>query len=41
MNCFCNLFDSDNLWWVIVLILLILFCNANNGCGVPSCGCNR
>lgn len=30
MNCLCNLFD-DNSLWIILLILLLVFCNCCNG----------
>ena len=40
-----NNFCGNNLWWII--ILLLLFCNCGNGCetnnncgGGCSCGCN-
>ena len=46
-NCFCNLFENESMWWIIILILLVLFCNGNGGCdpcGCPrnynTCGCN-
>lgn len=36
-SCLCNLFDGNNSCaWIIIIALLILFCNNNNGCG---CGC--
>ena len=28
MRCFCNLFDGDNMWWIVILLLLALFCCA-------------
>lgn len=28
MSCLCNLFDQDNLWWIIIVLLLVLFCSA-------------
>ncbi len=27
-NCLCNLFDGDNSMWIIILLLVILFCCA-------------
>ena len=36
MNCLCNLFE-DNIWWVLIAILILfLLCN-NSGSG---CGCS-
>ena len=42
-NGICSCFSGNNLWWIIILILL--FCNCggstfqgNNGCG---CGCDN
>lgn len=32
MNCLCNLFDEDNIYWIIVLaLLLLLWCNCGGG----------
>jgi len=28
MSCLYNLFDQDNLWWIIIVLLLVLFCSA-------------
>jgi len=43
-NSICNCFSGNNLWWIIILVLL--FCNcgnggmtANNGCYDNNCGC--
>ena len=30
-NCLCNLFNDDNLWILIIALIIILFC----------CGCNN
>ena len=30
MNCLCDIFDDDNIWF-IVIIALILFCYCNYG----------
>ena len=39
-NCFCNLFN-DNWVWLIILAIILFSCCGNsgygNGCG---CGCN-
>lgn len=42
-NNLCNYFSGNNLWWILILILL--FCNCggngccnNNGCD-NNCGC--
>ena len=41
-NSICNCFSGNNLWWILILILL--FCNCG-GCGNPgyrgdsNCGC--
>ncbi len=33
-NCLCNLFGGDNIWWIIiVLIILFSCCGSFNGCG--------
>ena len=37
MNCLCNLFDSDEFIWFLILAILIVCCN-NGGCGC-GCGC--
>lgn len=38
MNCLCNLFNNENLIWIIIIALLIVcFSNNGNGCG---CGCS-
>lgn len=45
MNCFCNLFDNEIVWLIIIALLLLNFtCNGttsttgySGGCG---CGCN-
>ncbi len=34
MNCLCNLFESDDFIWFLILAILIVC--TNNGC---SCGC--
>ena len=47
MNCFCNLFDNEVVWLIIIALLILNFtCNGcsttrynNNGCGC-GCGCN-
>lgn len=32
MGCLCNIFDEDNIWIIIlILIVLFAFCN-NDGC---------
>ena len=31
MNCLCDIFDDDNIWFIII-IALILFCYCNCGC---------
>ncbi len=40
-NGICGCFSGNNLWWIIILILL--FCNCgNNGCyndNSNNCGC--
>ncbi len=28
MNCLCNLFNGENNTWILILILLVLFCCA-------------
>ena len=30
-NCLCNLFSGDNVWWIIIAIIILFTC-----CG---CGC--
>ena len=40
MNCLCNIFDNNNLIWLLIIVfLLATFCcnGSTNGCG---CGCN-
>ncbi len=37
MNCLCNLFDDNNVIWIIILALLLIHC-CGNGCGT-GCGC--
>ncbi len=32
MNCLCDLFDDDKIWFIII-IALILFTYCNGGCG--------
>ncbi len=33
MNCLCDIFDDDNIWFIIIIaLILFLFCN-NCGCG--------
>ncbi len=40
-NSICNCFSGNNLWWILILILLFCNCGGNggcdNGCG-NSCG---
>ena len=39
-NNICNCFSGNNLWWIIILVLLFCNCGGNyggNGCG-NSCG---
>ncbi|MBR6807421.1 MAG: hypothetical protein IKM46_03465 [Clostridia bacterium] len=46
MNCLCNLFNSDDFIWFVILAILIVSCGncgcgnrgygSGNGCG---CGC--
>ncbi len=48
-NCgICNWFSGNNLWWIIILLLLCNcggncgsgnYGNWNNGCNDNSCGC--
>ena len=44
-NGICNCFSGNNLWWIIILILLFCNCGGNSlGCGNNqrcdnSCGC--
>ena len=42
-NCLCNLFGGDNIWWIIIVLVILFSCCGNscgtgysNGCG---CGC--
>jgi len=30
MNCLCNIFDEDNIIWLIIIALLIWCCSCNN-----------
>ena len=32
-------FGGNNLWWIIILILLFGCGCGNNGCGTNTCGC--
>lgn len=32
MSCFCNLFNDPTVW-LIIIALILLFMNCNNGCG--------
>ena len=42
-NGICNCFSGNNLWWILILILLFCNCGGNsfggNGCG-NGCGSN-
>ena len=42
-NSICNCFSGNNLWWILILILLFCNCGGNsfggNGCG-NGCGSN-
>lgn len=43
-NSICNCFSGNNLWWIIILVLLFCNCggggmNTNNGCYDNNCGC--
>ena len=45
-NGICGCFSGNNLWWIIILILLLCNCGGcgnyqgNNGCGCDNnCGC--
>ncbi len=29
MNCLCNLFNDDNIIWIIIIILLLWCCGCN------------
>ena len=35
MNCLCNLFDDNNVVWIVIIALIVLccFCNQNEGVG--------
>ena len=33
MNCLCNLFNSDDFIWFVILAILIVSCGNCNGCG--------
>ncbi len=39
MNCFCNLFDNEVIW-LIIITLLLLNNTCNCGYGRSGCGCN-
>ena len=42
-NCgICNCFSGNNLWWILILILLLCNCGGTNtygGCDNNNCGC--
>lgn len=38
MNCLCQLFDNDNIGWILVIALIIIWASYCNGSG---CGCGR
>ena len=49
MNCLCNIFDNNNIIWILIIVFLLLYCCGNsyggnyaggcgNGCG-NGCGC--
>ena len=37
-NSICNCFSGNNLWWIIILVLL--FCNCGGGMNTNGCGGN-
>ena len=37
-NGICNCFSGNNLWWIIILVLL--FCNCGGGMNTNGCGSN-
>ncbi len=40
MNCFCNLFDNEVVWLIIIALLLLNnTCNGNGSIGRSGCGC--
>lgn len=44
MGCFCNIFENETLWLIILTVLILsLFCNGStygyNG-GNSGCGCH-
>ncbi len=42
-NCgICNCFSGNNLWWILILILLLCNCGGTStygGCDNNNCGC--
>lgn len=41
MNCLCNIFDNNNVIWLLIIVFLLISC-CGNGCGVSNaggCGC--
>jgi len=42
MNCLCNIFDNNNVIWLLILVFLLIS-RCGNGCGGYTgggCGCN-
>ena len=43
MNCLCNIFDNNNVIWLLIIVFLLISC-CGNGCGTGyasgnGCGC--
>ncbi|MBQ2988644.1 MAG: hypothetical protein IJD59_06035 [Clostridia bacterium] len=45
MSCLCNIFDNNNVIWLLIIVFLLIYC-CGNGCGYNTngctggCGCN-
>ena len=40
MSCLCNIFDNNNVIWLLIIVFLLIYC-CGNGCGYnPACGGN-
>jgi len=37
MGCFCDFFEDSKCLWIVIIALILLYCN---GCGCGSCGGN-
>ena len=40
MNCFCNLFNDNNIWIIIIALIIIWGCSGS-GCSNSGCGCSN